>query len=320
MVFNCCRLIPDAPLHLGEREYWREGSSVFVHSDTLFSGICHCYRLLYNDKEFEEFITSVQKENIFRISSVFPFWEDVYYWPVPKNQIPKDKNVYRVQFIEHKGFEQLLAGVNIEDLIVQNTNVIPRNEEPFTPWILENVPRINLNRFSNMPNEDAGFFHSGRVTYLESAGLFFLYNIQDATIEKRFKAAIRMLADEGIGGDRSCGNGLMKQPDFVKINLNLPEPSDAFVLLSLYYPSKNDDLKAINNNYYELLERKGYIYSPLGKSLRRKSLRMFTEGSVFTAQEKYIGEVKDIKPEIFNGHPIYRYGLFWGLPCKKEVT
>ena len=88
MKFKYCKLIPQSPLHLGERESWQEGSSVFIHSDTLFSGLCHCYGLLYGEGELKNFLDKIRDEKVLQISSAFPFWEDRLYWPIPKNQIP----------------------------------------------------------------------------------------------------------------------------------------------------------------------------------------------------------------------------------------
>lgn len=311
-------------MHLGERELWREGSSVFIHSDTLFSGLCHCYTLLYGEEELEKFITAIKNENAVQISSAFPLWDDNFYWPIPKNQIPEDKTAYKVKFIEQNGFEKLLVGERLENLIKAGIKIIPRNEKPHTPWKLDNIPRISLNRFNNHPLEEGGFFHLGRITYHKSAGFFFLYNIQESSFEIRFKAALRLLAAEGIGGYRSCGNGQMKildQNSFGTINLNLPQNTDGELNLSLYYPARQiEEIKTVKAGYYELLERKGYIYSPYGITLRRRSLRMITEGSVFPAITNRTGSLENVKPDIFKNHSIYRYGLFFGLPCKKEVN
>ena len=113
MEFKYCKLTPISPLHLGERQSWREGSSVFIHSDTLFSGLCHCFGLLYGQDDLEDFIKDVREKQALRISSAFPFWKNRFYWPVPKNQIPEEKEVYKVQFIEKGGFERMLAGENL---------------------------------------------------------------------------------------------------------------------------------------------------------------------------------------------------------------
>jgi len=323
MEFKYCKLTPCSPLHLGEREFWREGSSVFIHSDTLFSGICHCYGLLYGQDDLKQFVKQVKDEQVLKVSSAFPFWEGDWYFPVPKNQIPESKEAYKIQFIEHSGFEQLMAGKKLEELLNDQIKVIPRKEKPYTPWELVNVPRISLNRLSSHPLEEGGYFHSGRVTYRNSAGFFFLYQTTYEETEHRFQATMRLLADEGIGGDRSCGNGLMEQPEFGTLNLNFPDSANYELTLSLYFPADQDhEIKNLSDGFFDLLERKGYIYSPYGQSLRRCSVRMFVEGSVFPATQNRIGSLEDVTPAAFpeEKHHIFRYGLFFGVPCREEVS
>lgn len=319
MKFLTCHLKPKGPFHLGERENWREGSSEFIHSDTLFSAFCHSYLLLYGRANLEELLDQFVSGNPpFLLSSAFPYWQGQYYFPVPKNQIPKTKEAKKIQFVEKKGFEELIKGAKLEE-ILPDIKSIPANAEPYFPWVKENVPRVSLSRYSNHPIEDGGYFHFGLVFYQADTELFFLIKYNDTSIKKEFEAAIRLLADEGIGGDRSSGKGIFHPPVFSEIEISIPQNADGTISLSLYYPG-NGELNEISEGFYELLERKGYIYSPYGMSLRRKSIRMFTEGSVFSAKSPKIGKLVNVTPEIFTHHNIYRYGFIFGLPCKLELT
>ncbi len=316
MKFTVCFLKPKGPLHLGERENWREGSSVFIHSDTLFSAFCHSYLLLYGDEALSKLLSLFADNNPpFLFSSVFPCWRNTLYFPVPKNQLPRTKEVKNIQFIEKDGFELLLKGKSLEE-IVTKVKCIPSNTKPYTPWFVDNVPRVSLNRRSNHPVEDGGFFHFGEVFYYDDASFFFLIKYIDPAYQQQINSALRLLADEGIGGDRSSGKGLFHTPTFQEIDIAV-SPDNGVVSLSLYYP-KEEELTNIHDSYYELIERKGYIYSPHCKSLRRKSLRMFIEGSVFPSQPPKCGKLVDVTPEIYKTHPVYRYGLIFPLPCKME--
>lgn len=316
MKFTACILKPKGPLHLGERENRREGSSIIIRSDTLFSAFCHAYLLLYGDDELSKLLNLFLNDNPpFIFSSTFPYWRDTYYFPVPKNQLPKTKEFKKIQFIEKSGFELLLQGKLLED-VVTNVKCIPSNTKPYVPWIVDNVPRVSLNRFSNHPLEDGGFFHFGEVFYYDDVNLFFLIKYIDLSYQQQIDSALRLLADEGIGGDRSSGKGLFHTPTFQEIDITAT-PDNGIVSLSLYYPKENEITK-IQEGYYEFIERKGYIYSPYCKSLRRKSVRMFTEGSVFLSQPARCGALVDVTPELYKKHPVYRYGLIFSLPCKME--
>ena len=69
------------------------------------------------------------------------------------------------------------------------------------------------------------------------------------------------------------------------------------------------------------LNERGYIYSPDGQSLRRKTVSMFTEGSVFPSPPERKGAMVDVTPSAFNAHHVYRSGIYFGVPCVlKGVT
>jgi len=304
--FRLCKLTFKSPLHLGERENMREGIGFFIHSDTLFSAFCHNYLLLYGKIKLESILQNFLKDvPPFLISSAFPWWADGFYFPIPKNQMPKGKRLKKILFAEKAGFEKLLSGEKIEK-IIGTFKTIPK-EGGHKPWKITDVPRVGLSRLTNQPGEN--YFHFGEVSYGKDSGLFFLIDFKDNAFEREFKAAFNLMSDEGIGGDRSSGKGLFEKPQFEGIEFNLPDTKGT-VSLSLYYP-KQDELNDIGNGYYELMES-------YGQSLRRKSVRMFSEGSVFAANKK--GGIEDVTPKAFEGkHRIYRYGLCFALSCELEV-
>lgn len=313
MKFTVAKLKPKGPFHVGERESWYEGSKSFVSSDTLFSAVCHCYYLLYGnlDMLLEGFL---EGKPSFLVSSIFPYWRDNYFFPVPKNQIPKDKESKKIQFVDISGLERLLSGAGLEDILPE-IGTIPMNRA--YPWQMDNVPRIGLSRLSNHPGEN--FFYFGQATYSDNAGLFVLIDFRDIKAKKEFMSCLNLLAHEGIGGDRTVGRGLFEKPEFSEIELPSISDPDGTYSLSLYYPTK-DELSGISEGYYEIEERRGYMYSPYGKSLRRRPVRMFNEGSVFPGETGRIGGLVDVTPDAFRVHRVYRYGFLFSLPCKMEVT
>jgi hypothetical protein len=65
---------------------------------------------------------------------------------------------------------------------------------------------------------------------------------------------------------------------------------------------------------YELLCRRGWICSPEGSHLRRKSVWMITEGSVLTGSVQSVaGRLVDVKPDMLQAHPVYRYGYAFAV-------
>ena len=84
--------------------------------------------------------------------------------------------------------------------------------------------------------------------------------------------------------------------------------------ISLIFPKKEEVCQLES---YSLIERKGFIYSEDGKSLRRKSVRMLKEGSVFNRE--IVGEIVNVTPSIFKEHKVYRNGSAFLIPIREGV-
>lgn len=312
MSLKACLLRFPGSLHLGERENWREGTAVTIHSDTLFSAFCHGYRLLYGEKSLGDLLERFREgEPPFLLSSTFPYWQGTFYLPVPRCHIPTDKAQKKIAFVELAAWEHLTHGGSWADL-PPGAKVLPRPEEPAVPWVVRDIPRVGLNRLTAHPDE--AFFYFGEVWYRQDAGLYFLYEIRDAREETRFQAVWQLLAQEGLGGDRTIGKGHFHPPAFQELTLKSPAQAGHVVCLSLYYPGVHE-LSGLGEGYYELLDRRGYLFSPAGQSLRRRPLRCFAEGSVFPATPPRQGLLVDVTPQAFPAHRVYRYGLLFSRPC-----
>ena len=96
--------------------------------------------------------------------------------------------------------------------------------------------------------------------------------------------------------------------------MSTPAKPDGWISLSLYHPGR-DELTGLGDGYYDLLTRSGYVFSPDNRSLRRKTVRMFDEGSVFPVPERR-GELADVTPDGFKAHKVWRFGLAFSLPCR----
>lgn len=320
------RLKPKSFLHLGDREGWLEGSRIHISSDTLFSALCHCHLLLFG--EVDSLISAFkEKEPPFIFSSAFPYWGSELYFPLPKNQLARDKTLKKIRYVNLGLLTRLLNGENLEDLKDeidknQTLDCLPRIESkenkkrPLVPWQVEDVPRVSLGRLNNHPGEN--FFYFGQVSYVKDAGLFVLVKIFNRDWEQKISSLFRLLCDEGVGGDRSAGKGLFHQPDIFELEIPQVDRPGGLYALSVYFPAEGE-LADIENGFYELEERKGYIFSPANRSYRRRSIRVFSEGSVFPGLNKR-GMLVDISPEVFKVHRVYRYGLLFCLPCKLEAT
>lgn len=159
----------------------------------------------------------------------------------------------------------------------------------------------------------------------EQTGLYILAEADQVAFEK-LEVALNLLSDSGLGTDKNNGAGHFT---FVKCKAFLwkPEEVNAHMNISLYCPQKNEvtESKALR---YKLIKRGGYIASPSQdkhQSIRKKSIYMFEEGSVFPILNNRIGKIVDLNPhdpEAENSktpnvmHPVHRDGRAIFLPIK----
>jgi CRISPR-associated protein Csm4 len=308
-------------MHLGEREGWLEGTDILPSSDTLFSAFCNGYRLLFGEADLSDLLYAFVDGRIpFRLSSAFPHWRGMHFFPVPLNQIVAEKDVKKIRWVEQSDWERLLGGMAIEE-VIKTAQYIPKPkgigegkdaDSPSEPWKIWEVPRVGLDRRSNHPGER--YFQFGQVHFRPDASFFFLADVENEDIWYQLKAVWRLLADEGLGGDRSVGKGLYHSPDFSTLSLDVPDFAENQALLSLFYPSSSEE-GIVGNGYYEFIERKGYLYSPAAQSLRRKGVRFFKTGSVFPSARPLSGRLVDVTPEIFELHRVYKCGIALSVPC-----
>ena len=199
------------------------------------------------------------------------------------------------------------------------------------------VPKIAIDRATRATN----IYYTGVVQYqwqlngddVESlSGLYFLVQFPKSNLEleNTFFAVLDFLGGEGIGGERSSGAGQFKvdkstyelTPLWKKV-IEFPRTKN-YSLISLFWTDESSELSQLGlltdspKASYELQERGGWIASPCsdGRQLRRQSIRMFTEGSVFSGVPE--GKLADVTPQKFKEHKVYRSGISMSLPIKVQ--
>jgi CRISPR type III-A-associated RAMP protein Csm4 len=130
----------------------------------------------------------------------------------------------------------------------------------------------------------------------------FMYFLYEGDLPIYLKAAIRLLADEGIGGKRSLGYGYFRGMEWGEDLQIPPKNRGYFVNLSVLYPRKEEVEKLY---FYELEKRNGFAYSLGGKTIRKKSTMVISEGSLLEGEVQ--GRIVDVRPKGY-AHPIYLYG------------
>jgi CRISPR-associated protein Csm4 len=330
------KLKAKAPFHLGERGVGIEETSEIVHSDTLFGALCWCWTLLTGE-EPEEFLRPFREGRPpFLFSSAFPFWGEMLFVPRPLAPLPVEgteefkQDVQKVDFLSLRAVAEmgrrtiphqdlkLLAG---KRLLVLSKEAQQLDNTDKAPWAVIQVPRVALDRVASASE----IFHAGRLVFAEKSGLYLLVRIldPDALAVQKLQALFRLMGDEGLGGERSCGYGFFT-PDFQEIELNVPQTSQQ-LLLSLYNPKNSQELEGLDlsRSAYKLVRRRGWVFSTRAKNLQTQSVNFFVESSVFRRSKPEYSSVWGRLVEVLQAgtdvpHPVYRNGLGFFIGWRSE--
>ncbi len=298
-----------SPLRIGCEEIDLQGLADGLHSDTLFSALCHTFAELYGSAWLADWLEQYKSEPSFIISSAFPFFQDRCYLPKPFLPAPEtigveqDHKLFKnLQWLNPRSLLQWLKNepMALEQLQKDKTEM-EGNWQEFT------MPRVSLDRVTNASNI---FYCSQRVFYPER-GLYCLLRLTQPSFKAVLEGALEYLGECGLGSERNNGYGRFnvrwEEPDKDFQEL-LSQQGSRYYLLGLYHPQ--DSTEDFRDAQYALLQRKGWFYSSTsGKQFKRRSVWMFKEGSVLT--KKPMGRLVDVTPSICGSdhHPIYRYGM-----------
>lgn len=336
--------------HFGELGIGIEETSERVRSDTLFSALIAVYAQMFGSQAVSELLQQFcDRENPppFCISSTFIYQQTAdkitYYLPKPLrfpwNYPDDDLNFFKTykkklnylpleiwqRWYQGEGFadgDELITYTN--DGKSQGNLNQARAFAYGTCYKKRPLPKVAIDRVTRATN----FYHTGIVQFQQDSqahsGLYFLiyFPCVNKTLEHDLKAVLKWLGDEGLGGERSSGSGQFKakwdslSPTWQQV-VDFKDNS-YYTLMSLFWTNDEQKLNeaiADKKASYEIIERGGWVSSsPSGYQLRRKSIRMFAEGSVFSSEP--IGKLADVTPLGFTNHPIYRSGISLSLPIK----
>lgn len=312
--FHVYKLYFQTSLHLSRgKQGSYESSDHALHSDTLKSALYACMRQLFADETLSKnFMDKVT------LSSAFPFQdhekETIFWLPRPL--------IYRSKY-ENADNRKKFKGINY--VTVAQMSLILRGEHPsdllkdgkaYQPkiWEQDTTQRVKINY-----GDDSEPFYLEKLypQNKDSSGLYFIVSGDVNT--QSLEAALRLLGDNGIGLQRNLGNGQFKYKKD-SFTMSLPEKNTAWVALSLFRPNKEDLTKdCLDNSFYQFTKRGGWISSAEDEaflSIRKKSIMMFTEGSIFAFGEKTLrGKVENIRPDWDTPlHEIFRDGKAIFLP------
>ncbi|MCS6775370.1 MAG: type III-A CRISPR-associated RAMP protein Csm4 [Chloroherpetonaceae bacterium] len=321
-------LIARGPWHLGKRGVGMEEVEVVLNADTLFSALCHAWLALYGSlsdllRGFEE------GDPPFLISSGFPYDGRTRVWyppaPLARPSLPEGvepKKIKKARFLPfdlwdrmRRGEQPDLSGFDTAEGFLMPVSHGDRKAQCHVPCRVEPVPHVALDRVSSRSN----LYFTGQLFFQPECGFGVLIEFRRDEWRDRVLRALEWLGETGIGGERTSGCGIFcVREETIALE---PVESAYRILLSPYNPRDVSELAAwdLERSHYQFLVRRGYADVPGDRDPRRRSLRMFAEGSVLRLAEGprvACGRLINLAPEGFTRHPIYRYGYAFAVEWK----
>lgn len=317
------------PLHISNERGDYASGNITIHSDAMMAAIHSCWAKLGKAAWIAEQVNDAMPSTI---SSLFPFAESesgkwLHFFPRPliapaadsTVELPteKRKELKKVQWLSDALFQQVINGQVANEAPVYGSF---QSHEPLknVSFIQSDVqPRVTVSR----TGEDAKPFYMERFYFSQevACGLFGLL-VATPEAAERFAAGARLLADEGLGTDKTVGHG--------KFNFSMQRSmpinggnGDTAIALGLYNPASWADFSYAQQQpatRYDVIKRGGWLSEPYS-GWRKKNIYMLTPGSVLPAQIcaptatglGIGGTVHDVRPANTHPaipHPIYRSG------------
>ncbi|MBN2439683.1 MAG: hypothetical protein JXL20_13915 [Deltaproteobacteria bacterium] len=257
-------------------------------SDTLFGAICWGLRLLFGPTRVERFLHAYDHGLLpCVLSSMFPYRGSAaaktHYFPKPlgdpyvldplmsdpptREELTALRRLSAVSSVTGDVFSRIIMGAMPDPAVYQELLRSPVDAPEVGGQADVHAP---------LPEETAGVFFC--VKYREENG-------QD--LARDLKTVLYFLADRGIGGGISSGQGQFKGIEIVE-GLPYQEPPDHesqhVVTLSLTVPDSGLR-KVLSKSWYTLERRQGIVAAmaaaPAAAPLRKDHLLMLQEGSTF---------------------------------------
>jgi CRISPR-associated protein Csm4 len=282
-----------SPAHFGEVGIGMEETSDRVRSDALFSAWVSIYARLFGNKAVEELLQQFpcdkqqQLTPPFRISSTFIYRElsneTIYYLPRPLKfpiEYPDDdlaffKAYKKLNYIPLQVWQRWYQGEGFKqsdiDELIEYTRAGKshgdlnkfRTFDYNKAFKIDKVPKIAVDRVTRATN----LYHTGFVQFEwenNLAGLYFLLQLspKGEKLANNLQAALHLLGEEGIGGERSSGAGRF-QVEWLELSEDWQKVVDFsagnhHTVMSLFWdtPITTDFL---DNASYDIQERGGWI-------------------------------------------------------------
>ena len=321
-----------APVYAGVNARTRK-SGALVHSDAIHAALVSTAAL--TDSAFIEVLLDA------RLSSLFPFWNNVFFYPKPFLAPPESPGSGATTTADRKRWKSIRlvspglldawirgdgATVRSAELIGSSAAMLESETEGRVPpqrLVYEDLlPGVAVDRISQSTTP-----YTRRLIRLNrdaECGAYFLIDLPGAEAG-RLKELVEMLGEQGLGGERSLGYGgftVERVEPFAFPGMTQGRRAGAAISLGLYLPTQTEVEAGVLNGpaAYDCTMRGGWLSDIAGTSFKKMSVRMCVEGSVFPLAGAINGACVDLRPDIFQAHPVWRSGRGIMMPFACAAT
>ena len=316
------RFRPVGPWRFGPDSGARDRVDLIYHSDAFYSAVCSAMSQLGLAEEWLQATATSADAPAVRFSSFFPFIGDTLLvvpprslWPPPESTKTRYKGAH---FVPLSVIESLLSEKAIDEdrwAVDGESECLVVSNQGRGPFRVALRSSAGVDRLQHAAVE----VHSTAcLEFTRAGGLWTIVQFADEAAMSHWQAPVRsallLLADSGVGGERSRGWGRSEAPEWQPW---LPpkgpsgasdQPGDrAQWLLSLYTPAENDAVDWKRGNY-ATVSRRGRIESSARWGEAKQATTMIAEGSVLLASNELRGAASNVAPADFP-HPVFRAGF-----------
>ncbi len=328
------RLHPSGPWRFGPDSGERDRVETVLHSDALFSAVSSAMAALGRLEEWLDATARRGGAPAVRFSSAYPFQADLLFvippgslWPPAPSLKVRWKGARLLPFA---AVEALLAGRSLEEGLWQvdglSQCLIPAS------WDRGPLGRsVRSNAAIDRVSGDVAIHRTACLEFAPDAGIWAVAVFADeearAAWLRPVQSAFRLLADSGIGGERSHGWGRSGSVEFTEGDLpglllkgsvrpedsnDRPAAPSAHWLLSVFGPGPADSVDW-TRGVYTLITRGGRMESRVVQGASKRLSRLAAEGSVLFSDGELTGSAHDAAPA-GAPHPAYRASFAVALP------
>lgn len=320
---------------------WRFGSEcgapgladIVLHSDAVYAAVTHAMNLLGLLRDWLEAVFEDPAGPAVRFSSLFPFHHRTLFVAPPRTlwpPAPSSKVRWKgARLIPLSAVRTLASRQVLEEdawLVDGESQCLVPAADPTGPF------KVSVRSFAAVDRLGAGVevHRAACLEFRPGAGIWGAVRFASEEAKRRWsepvQAALRLLADSGLGGKRSLGWGHAAAVEFEEEAPEGQAPDSATVedhqaasgteaawwLLSVFSPAADEDIDWRRGNY-TLIVRSGRISSPAAQGELKRATRLIGEGSVLVAGAAPRGRALDVAPA-GSPHPVYRASYAFALP------